>query len=108
FYGRSALIAPLALTVFMWILLMNSLKWIPIDVIPSLAAAAGIPYFKYVPTADPNATFGISIGVFFLIVFYSIKIKGAGGYIKEPAFYPFSARFVIPVNLFLGVIGLFT
>ncbi len=82
FYGRSALIAPLALTVFMWILLMNSLKWIPIDVIPSLAAAAGVPYFKYVPTADPNATFGISIGVFFLIVFYSIKIKGTGGYIK--------------------------
>ena len=89
FYGRSALIAPLALTIFMWILLMNSLKWIPVDVIPGLAAAAGVPYFKYVPTTDPNATFGVSIGVFLLIVFYSIKIKGVGGFAKELSFTPF-------------------
>ena len=108
FYGRSALIAPLALTVFMWILLMNSLKWIPIDVLPSIAAAMGIPNFKYVPTADPNATFGISIGVFFLIVFYSIKIKGVGGYSKELAFTPFKHWSLIPFNLFLELLGLLT
>ena len=108
FYGRSALIAPLALTVFMWILLMNSLKWIPIDVLPGIAAAMGVNNFKYVPTADPNATFGISIGVFFLIVFYSIKIKGVGGYTKELAFTPFKHWSLIPFNLFLELLGLLT
>lgn len=108
FYGRSALIAPLALTIFMWILLMNSLKWIPIDVIPGLAAAAGVPYFKYVPTTDPNATFGVSIGVFLLIVFYSIKIKGVGGFAKELSFTPFKHWSLIPFNLFLELLGLLT
>lgn len=108
FYGRSALIAPLALTVFVWILLMNTLKWIPVDVIPGLTAAAGIPNFKYVPTADPNATFGISIGVFILILFYSFKIKGVGGFVKELSFTPFKHWSLIPFNLFLELLGLFT
>ena len=108
FYGRSALIAPLALTIFMWILLMNSLKWIPVDVIPGLAAAVGVPYFKYVPTTDPNATFGVSIGVFLLIVFYSIKIKGVGGFAKELSFTPFKHWSLIPFNLFLELLGLLT
>lgn len=108
FYGRSALIAPLALTVFVWILLMNSLKWIPVDIIPGLTAAVGIPNFKYVPTADPNATFGISIGVFILILFYSFKIKGIGGFAKELSFTPFKHWSLIPFNLFLELLGLFT
>lgn len=108
FYGRSALIAPLALTVFVWILLMNTLKWIPVDVIPGLTAAVGIPNFKYVPTADPNATFGISIGVFILILFYSFKIKGVGGFVKELSFTPFKHWSLIPFNLFLELLGLFT
>lgn len=108
FYGRSALIAPLALTIFMWILLMNSLKWIPVDIIPGLAAWMGIPEFKYVPTADPNGTFGISIGVFFLILFYSIKIKGVGGFVKELSFTPFKHWSLVPFNLFLEILGLLT
>ena len=108
FYGRSALIAPLALTIFMWILLMNSLKWIPIDVIPGIAGLLGIEYFKYVPTADPNATFGISIGVFFLIIFYSIKIKGFGGFAKQLSFSPFNHWTLIPFNLVLEILGLLT
>lgn len=108
FYGRSKLIAPLALTIFMWIFLMNSLKWIPIDVIPGIASLLGIEYFKYVPTADPNATFGMSIGVFLLIVFYSIKIKGVGGFTKELTFAPFNHWSMIPFNLFLEVLGLLT
>ena len=108
FYGRSALIAPLALTIFMWVLLMNSLKWIPVDVIPSFFAAMGITYFKYVPTTDPNATFGISIGVFLLIIFYSIKIKGVGGFAKELSFTPFKHWAFIPFNLFLELLGLLT
>lgn len=108
FHGKSPLIAPLALTIFMWILLMNSLKWLPVDWIPGLAQAMGADYFKIVPTTDPNATFGMSIGVFILIIFYSIKVKGAGGFLKELSFTPFNHWLLIPVNLVLELIGLFT
>ncbi len=73
FHARNPLIAPLALTVFVWIFLMNLLKLIPVDYIPTLAHAMGLEYFKIVPTTDPNATFGISIGVFLLIIFYAWK-----------------------------------
>src|SRR5690606_16049878 len=95
-------------SIFMWIFLMNSLKWIPVDVIPGIADALGIPAFKYVPTADPNATFGMSIGVFLLIVFYSFKVKGVGGFTKELAFTPFNHWSLVPFNLFLEILGLLT
>lgn len=108
FHGRNPLIAPLALTIFMWILLMNSLKWIPVDYIPGLAALLGLPAFKIVPTADPNGTFGVSIGVFFLIIFYSIKVKGFSGFSKELAFTPFNHWSLVPFNLFLEILGLLT
>ena len=83
FHARNPLIAPLALTIFVWILLMNVLKLIPVDYIPVLAQAMGLEYFKIVPTTDPNATFGMSIGVFLLIIFYSLKVKGITGFAKE-------------------------
>lgn len=108
FHGRNALIAPLALTIFVWIFLMNSLKWIPVDYIPQLAHALGAPYFKIVPTADPNGTFGLSLGVFILILFYSFKIKGIGGFAKELSFTPFNHWALVPFNLFLEIIGLLT
>src|SRR5690606_21712316 len=76
FHGRNPVIAPLALTIFVWIFLMNSLKWIPVDYIPGIATLLGAPAFKIVPTADPNGTFGLSLGVFILILFYSVKVKG--------------------------------
>jgi F-type H+-transporting ATPase subunit a len=108
FHGRNPLIAPLALTIFVWIFLMNSLKWIPVDYIPGLAHALGLDYFKIVPTADPNATFGMSLGVFILIIFYSIKVKGAGGFVKELSLTPFNHWLLIPFNLFLEILGLLT
>lgn len=108
FHGKNALIAPLALTIFVWVFLMNSLKWIPVDYIPGLAHAMGLPYFKIVPTADPNGTFGISLGVFLLIIFYSLKVKGIGGFAKELSFTPFNHWALIPFNLFLELIGLLT
>jgi F-type H+-transporting ATPase subunit a len=108
FHGKSALIAPLALTIFVWVLLMNSLKWIPVDYIPTIAHLAGLPAFKIVPTADPNGTFGLSLGVFILILFYSIKIKGVGGFTKELTLSPFNHWSLIPFNLFLEVLGLLT
>lgn len=106
FHGKNPLIAPLALTIFVWILLMNVLKLIPIDYIPSIASALGLGYFKIVPTTDPNGTFGISIGVFLLILFYSFKVKGVGGFTKELAFNPFNHWIMIPFNLLLEILAL--
>ena len=106
FHGKNPLIAPLALTIFVWILLMNILKLIPIDYIPSIAHALGLEYFKIVPTTDPNGTFGISIGVFLLILFYSFKVKGVGGFTKELAFNPFNHWIMIPFNLLLEILAL--
>ena len=106
FHGKNPLIAPLALTIFVWILLMNILKLIPIDYIPSIAHALGLEYFKIVPTTDPNATFGMSIGVFLLIAFYSFKVKGVSGFSKELAFNPFNHWIMIPFNLLLEILAL--
>lgn len=108
FHGRNPLIAPLALTIFVWVFLMNSLKWIPVDYIPGIAGLLGLPAFKIVPTADPNGTFGLSLGVFILILFYSVKVKGIGGFSKELAFTPFNHWSLIPFNLFLEILGLLT
>ncbi len=108
FHGRSSLIAPLSLTIFMWVFFMNALDWLPIDLIPAIGHAFGLPFFKIVPTTDPNITFGMSISVFLLIIFYSIKIKGVSGFSKELALNPFNHWIAIPFNLFLEIIGLIT
>ena len=108
FHGKSPVIAPLALTIFVWVFLMNSLKWLPVDIIPSIAHGLGLDYFKIVPTADPNGTLGLSLGVFLLIIFYSIKVKGAGGFAKELSLTPFNHPVAIPFNLFLEILGLLT
>ena len=104
FHGRNPLIAPLALTLFVWILLMSALDLVPVDFIPVLAQALGLEYFKIVPTVDPNATFGISIGVFVLTIFYSFKVKGVTGFAKELGMNPFNHWALIPVNLVLEIL----
>jgi len=81
FHGKSPLIAPLALTIVSWVFMMNLMDLIPVDWLPGLAGLVGIPYLKVVPSTDLNITFGMSISVFILIVYYSIKIKGIGGFI---------------------------
>jgi F-type H+-transporting ATPase subunit a len=88
FHGKDKLIAPLALTIFVWVFLMNLMDLIPVDLIPLAAGAAGIPYMKVVPTTDVNVTFGMSISVFVLIIFYTIKNKGVLGFIKELTLHP--------------------
>ncbi len=108
FHGRNPMIGPLALTLFVWVFLMNSLKWLPVDLVPGLAHAAGIDYLKIVPTADPNGTFGLSIGVFILMIYYSIKVKGPVGFTKELTLHPFNHWALIPFNLFLEILGLLT
>jgi len=96
FHGKSRLIAPLALTVFVWVFLMNLMDLIPVDWLPLAGAAVGIPYLKVVPTTDVNITFGMSIAVFFLVLFYSIRAKGIGGFIGELTLHPIAPSFKGP------------
>ena len=98
FTGKNPLIAPLALTIFVWIFLMNLMDLIPVDHIPWLAGLLGVPYLKIVPSTDPNITFGLSLSVFALVIYYSIKIKGPGGFFAELAFHPFP-KYLMPINL---------
>ncbi len=105
FTARNSMVAPLALTVFIWIFMMNFMDLIPIDFGPKLAEALGIGHFKFVPTTDPNATFGMALGVFFLVLFYSVKMKGPGGFFAELAFQPFP-KFLLPFNLLLEGVNL--
>lgn len=106
FHGKNPIIAPLALTMFVWIFLMNTLKLIPVDYIPAIAHAMGLEYFKIVPTTDPNGTFGIALGVFILILFYSFKVKGPVGFAKELSFTPFNHWSLVPFNLVLELLAL--
>ena len=120
FHGKSKLIAPLSLTIFCWIFLMNLMDLVPVDFLPMLAQKIGVlfgadpahVYFKVVPTTDVNATLGMSIAVFALIIFYSIRTKGVSGFIGELTLHPFNAPskiamvFLIPVNFLLEVVTL--
>jgi F-type H+-transporting ATPase subunit a len=105
FHGRNKLIAPLALTVFVWVFLMNLMDLIPVDLIPHTLMLLGVPYQKIVPSTDVNITAGMAVGVFILMIFYSIKIKGFG-FVKELTLNPFNHWAFIPVNLFMEVVGL--
>ncbi len=102
YHGKSQLIAPLALVLFLWIFLMNTLDLLPVDFIPSLMRVAGVEHFKIVPTADPNMTFSMSITVFFLILFYNFTVKGwhLG---KEVLTKPFGP-WLFPVNVFFRLL----
>ncbi len=105
---KNPLIGPLALTIFIWITLMNTMDIVPVDLLPLIAqfvTGDSHLYFKVVPTTDPNITFGMSLGVFILIIYYSIKMKGVGGFVGELAFQPFG-KYMIPFNLILEGIGL--
>lgn len=107
FFARNELIGPLALTIFCWIFLMNLMDLVPVDWIPLLAQTiAGDPhlYFKAVPTTDLNITLGFSLSVFMLMIFYSVKIKGLGGFLGEFAFHPFG-KWALPFNLILELPG---
>jgi len=105
FSGKNPMVAPLALTTFIWIVLMNTMDLVPVDWLPSLAGAMGIHFLKVVPTTDPNATFGMSIGIFLLILYYSIKEKGLGGFVGELTLHPFG-KWMLPFNLFLEGVNL--
>ena len=103
FHGSSKLIAPLALTIFCWVFMMNFMDLMPVDLLPALGVAVGVEYMKVVPTTDLNITFGMSITVFLLMIFYSIKIKGVGGFAQELLFHPFG-KWMLPFNLLLKLV----
>lgn len=86
--------------------MMNFMDMVPVDWIPELAAAAGIPYMKVVPTTGLNITFSMAIGVFLLIIYYSIKVKGVSGFVKELTMQPFNHWAMIPVNFLLETVTL--
>ena len=121
FTAKNDLVAPLALTIFLWIFLMNAMDLVPVDLIPWLTAKGAEIFFgadphhvymKVVPTTDPNATFGMAIGVFLLVLYYSIKIKGIGGFVGELTLQPFASKnpvvnvLFIPVNFLLEFVSL--
>ncbi len=103
FSRHNPLIAPLALTIFVWVLLMNSMKLIPVDLPAVILGLFGVKYFKIAPTTDLSTTFALSLTVFALIIFYNIKVKGPIGYLKMFLFHPFG-KFFIPVNVVMTAI----
>lgn len=119
FYSKNPLIAPLALTIFIWVFFMNLMDLIPVDAIPvtwalingdswhQIASGHSHHYMKVVPSTDPNITLGMALGVFILMIYYSIKVKGPIGFTKELTMHPFNHPAFIPVNLFMELVGLF-
>ena len=121
FTGKNDMVAPMALTIFIWVFLMNFMDLIPVDWLPLLAGWIGSTvfgadphhvYFKVVPSTDPNATFGMSLAVFVLMLYYSVKMKGFGGFAGELTLHPFSSKnpvlqaLFIPVNFLLEFVSL--
>lgn len=107
FQGNNPLVAPLALTIFCWVFFMNLMDLVPIDFIPYTAEHLfGIPYMKVVPSADVNITMALALGVFSLMIYYSIKVKGLGGFAKELGLHPFNHPIMIPFNLMIELVSL--
>ncbi|MEE4360945.1 MAG: F0F1 ATP synthase subunit A [Pseudomonadales bacterium] len=105
-HAGNALVAPMALTIFIWVFFMNLMDLLPVDWIPYVAEhLLHIPYMKVVPSTDPNVTLGMALGVFLLIIYYSIVKKGAWGFFSELAFHPFP-KWMFPVNLVLEGVNL--
>jgi len=103
FHVKSALIGPLSLTIFVWVFLMSFMDLIPVDLLPRAMGAVGVSDFRAVPTADLNQTFALSLSVFILIIFYSIKMKGWRGYAKEILTHPFGP-WLFPINILFRII----
>ncbi|WP_096086640.1 F0F1 ATP synthase subunit A [Agaribacterium haliotis] len=117
FHHKNTMIAPMGLTIFCWVFLMNLMDLIPVDWLPSAAMWVTNDshfFFKVVPTTDPNATLGMAISVFALMIFFSIKEKGAWGFVKELTCHPFFAPkklwylniVLIPINFILETVAL--
>ena len=112
FNHTNSLVAPLALCSFVWVFLMNLMDLVPVDWVPWAFQLAGVHYMKIVPTTDPNITMGLSLSVFAMMLYYSFRCKGVGGFVAELTLHPFTAKnpvikiLLIPINLFLEGVAL--
>jgi F-type H+-transporting ATPase subunit a len=121
FNGRNPIVAPMALTIFVWVFLINFMDLIPVDWLPAAAGWLGSTflgvdphqlYFRVVPSTDPNATFGMSLAVFMMMLFYSFRIKGVRGFVGELTLHPFNSSnkllqlVFIPINFVLEFVAL--
>ena len=112
YHGTNRLIAPLALTIFCWVYLFNFMDLVPVDLLPDLAKTVGLPHLKVVPSTDLNGVFGLSLTVFVLMIYYSIKVKGPLGFLGELTLHPFSSKnklvqaLFVPVNFVLESVTL--
>jgi F-type H+-transporting ATPase subunit a len=110
FPHANALIVPLALTIFMWVFLMNFMDLVPVDWLPTAAGRLGIPFLKVVPSTDVNITFGLSLSVFALILGHNLVFKGPVGFTKEVFTHPFASHNIAvqillsPINVILRVV----
>lgn len=112
FHAKDKLIAPLALTIFVWVFMWNTMDLLPVDMLPALASVIGENvfdvepghvYHRVVPSADMSAAFALSFGVFILIFIYGIRGKGLGGFAMEWLTHPFG-KFLMPANLVLNIV----
>ena len=103
FHHENKLVGPLALTIFLWVFLMNFMDLVPVDLLPQLAVWLGLGHFRAVPTADPMMTFAMSLTVFVLVIYYNFKLKGAWGLLKEVCTQPFGI-WLLPVNVFFRIV----
>lgn len=113
-HGGRKFLGPLALTIFFWILFMNLMDVLPVDLIPVAAEATGAEHFRPVPTADVNMTFAMSLSVLILTLFYGVKAKGIGGYVKGAVSHPFTSQNILvkillaPFNILMFTIEMVT
>ncbi len=103
FHAKSNLVTPLAITIFVWVFLMNAMDLIPVDFLSQGFQLIGVDYFKQVPTTDPNLTFALSLTVFAIMIGMNIKHKGVLGLMKESLTVPFG-KWLFPVNLLFRII----
>lgn len=120
FSYKNAMIAPMALTILVWVFLMNFMDLIAIDLLPEIAKLVGVSlgasphevFFRVCPSTDPNVTLGMACCVFLLIIWFSIREKGVLGFLKELSLHPFSSKNIaiqilfIPINLVLELVNL--
>ena len=103
YHGKRGFVTPLALTIFLWVWVMNAMDFLPVDLLPRITEAAGLEHFKPVPTTDPNQTFAMAITVFLIMIFMNLKNKGFGGFGREVFTAPFG-KWLFPVNIVFRVI----
>ncbi len=103
---QNDLIAPLSLTIVIWVFLMNLMDLVPVDFVPQAFHAMGVPYWKIVPTTDPNVTLGMSVSVFFLVLFYNFRIKGPIGFGKRMVTHPIPHWSMYPFNFVLETVDM--